>query len=451
MTKSKNLWNHLLSTLWFVPGLLVFAGVLLSFFFIGIDFYIADRFGYHPKLFDIQPAGARDLLAVIASSTITVAVTAFSITIVALTLASTQFSPRILRNFMRDMGNQIVLGILVGIFAYCIIILRTIRDAAGENDSGYVPSVSVLFGIILGLITIASLIYFIHHVATSIQATRIISVIAEETVYEIEKNFSTEKDTSKIDDQTAQQLAGSNYLELKADKTGYTQNADAHKLIKLAVKYDLILSMQKKFGQFVIKDTPIFRIFPNRRDFVLSENIVNQINANYEIDDYRTVEGDAAFGLRQIVDIALKALSPAVNDTTTGVICVDYLTAILVCLAKYSSCSSNFFEAGKLRLIIHQQMFEDFFDLAYDQIRQNAGGNVTIIIKQLNSFDILSETNLSLASETERRMRHNLMETEAKLLFELARDSIKTEADLQIISKEYQRISKLLEERKAEL
>lgn len=447
MTNTKNYWNHLLSTLWFVPSLLVISGTLLAFLFVGIDLSIGEQMGYFPRLFGIQPSGASDLLSVVASSTITIAVTAFSITIVALTLASTQFSPRILRNFMRDMSNQVVLGIFVGIFAYCIIVLRTIQDGGEDHANSFVPSVSVFFGIILGFVAIGSLIYFIHHVATSIQATSIVSTIAKETIREIKENFPHADDLSAFDEQTANVLTGENYLTINADETGYLQNVDAQELVKLAEKNDLIVKLNRRIGQFIIEGMPIFAVYPKRENFDLNEKLVRDFRQYFEIDDYRTIEGDAAFGLRQIVDIALKALSPAVNDTTTGVICVDYLSAILVSLAKRPSCPALHFENGKLRVIIVQQNFEDFFDLAFNQIRQNAGGNVAVIMRQLSSLDILSKIIADCPHETERRERHDLLETQAKLLYELAEKTVPADVDLQTIKRFYERVRESLAER----
>ncbi len=451
MTTGKNFWNHIISTLWFVPTLIVVGSILLAFLLIGVDYTIGEKLGYFPRLFGIQPSGASDMLSVIASSTITVAATAFSITIVALTLASTQFSPRILRTFMRDMGNQVVLGVLAGIFAYSIVVLRTIQDGGDNPANSFVPSVAVFFGVILGFVAIGCLIYFIHHVATSIQATSIIALIAKETIREIKSNFPSGDDTGQIDEQAARLFTSDNFFEINAVKTGYVQNADAQKFLKLAAKHDLYVKMQRRIGQFIIEGLPILRLYTDRTDFVLTEKLAAEFRSDYEIDDFRTVEGDVAFGLRQIVDIALKALSPAVNDTTTGIICVDYLSAIMVCLAKRPSCPSFLYEKGKMRLILEQQRFEDFFDLAFNQIRQNAGGNVAVILRQLNSINILSKTNLDLPTEDERRQRHKLFQTQARLLFELAKRTIEADVDLQTVEEYFKRVEYSLFERKSEI
>lgn len=447
MTKTKNFWNHLISTLWFVPTLLVGCGVLLGILLVGIDYFIGSQMGYFPRLFGVQASGARDMLAVVATSAITVAGTAFSITIVALTLASTQFSPRILRNFMRDTGNQVVLGALVAVFAYCIVVLRTIRDGGNESSADFVPSVAIVFGALLGLVVIGCLIYFIHHVAISIQATTIVSLIAKETIREIKTTFPVTDGSPNIDEQLARRLTDTDYLTITTDKTGYVQNADVQELFGLAQENDLILRMQRRIGQFTIEGLPVLEIFANQPNFVLTEELSATLRETYQISSFRTVAGDVAFGLRQIVDIALKALSPAINDTTTAITCIDYLTAIMVCLAKRPSCPSYFFADGKLCLIVEQQKFEDFFDLSFNQIRQNAGGNVAVILRQLNSVNILSKINVNLSDEKERRERHDLIQTQSRLLFELAESSIKADADLQTVMRYYYRVEKSLMER----
>lgn len=444
MTKTRNLLNRLISTLWFVPGLFVAGGVLLGILLTGFDFFFHSPFRDVSILFGVQPSGARDILAVIAGSTITVAGTVFSITIVALTLASTQFSPRVLRNFMRDSGNQAVLGMLVGIFAYCIVVLRTIREGSQVPEENFVPSTAVFVAVLLALVGIGFLIYFIHHVATSIQATKIISTIADETIKEIRKNFPTELEKAVVDKTAAAVLSNTKAITVTSNKTGYVQNADLDDLVALAVKHDLLLRLQRRTGQFTIEGLPLIEVFPLNADGPPDPEICTAIRNAYTVNIFRTVGGDVAFGLRQIVDIALKALSPSVNDTTTAVTCVDYLTAIMVCLARRPSCSSLLYAEGKLRVMLEQQHFEDFFDLAFNQIRQNASGNVAVIFRQLNSLNILSRINGELPFKEEKQERLELVMNQARLLVELARKTIKADSDREIIERIYLRVKKSL-------
>ncbi|MCD9188556.1 MAG: DUF2254 domain-containing protein [Pyrinomonadaceae bacterium] len=444
MTKNLNYWKRLTATLWFLPALLAFCGVLLGLVLVAVDRNIGLKFGNLPFFFGVEPSGASNVLAIIAGSTITVAGTVYSITIVALTLASTQFSPRILRNFMRDTGNQFVLGVLVGIFAYCIVVLRTIRSG-GDETTDFVPSIAVVFGVLLGLSGVGALIYFIHHVATSIQATSIISTIAAETVSEIEENYEFEYDRIQFDKEILSAMPLKKWIKIPSDETGYIQNADTDALFEIAKRLDLVVQMRRRVGEFTIKGLPLLQIASKRENFAPDENLIREFNAAYDIGNFRTVEGDVAFGLRQIVDIALKALSPAINDTTTSLSCIDYLTAILVCLAKRPSCPPLFFCEGELRLVINQQRFEDYFDLAYNQIRQNGSGNVAVILRLLNSMEVLGKANQSFNIPEERAERHELLETQTRLLIGLAERTIGADADLKTIQRHYNHVKETLE------
>ncbi|HET9529933.1 MAG TPA: DUF2254 family protein, partial [Blastocatellia bacterium] len=155
-----------------MPSLMLLGAVLLALIFIEIDSALSQSsLARYPRLFGVNAEGARSILSSVASSMITVAGVIFSITIVALSLASSQYTSRVLRNFMKNRGNQIALGVFVSIFVYCLVVLRTIRG----GEESFVPSLSVLFAIVLGLVGIGFLIYFIHHVATMIQASEMIS------------------------------------------------------------------------------------------------------------------------------------------------------------------------------------------------------------------------------------------------------------------------------------
>lgn len=444
MTKTQNYWKRLTATLWFIPAMLAVCGGLLGLLMVAVDYY-AGSLGFSPTFLDVQPSGARDMLAVVAGSMITVAGTVFSITIVALTLASTQFSPRILRNFMRDRGNQVVLGAFVGIFAYCIVVLRTIRDSGAEQGASFVPSIAVALGVVFGLSGIGFLIYFIHHVATSIQATSIISTIASETVREIEENYALRYDAKQSDAQIRGEFSVKKWLKIPSAETGYIQNADTDALFELAKAHDLIVQMRRRVGEFTIHGLPLLQISPRNENFAPDENLIDKFNAAYDIGNFRTVQGDVAFGLRQIVDISLKALSPAINDTTSALSCIDYLNAILVCLAKRPSRPPLYFCDGELRLVVNQQRFEDYFDLAFNQIRQNAGGNVAVILRLLNAMEVLGKANQNFKDEDERTERHELLETQARLLFDLAQRTIGADSDLQAVERHYNHVKETLE------
>jgi len=186
----------------------------------------------------------------------------------------------------------------------------------------------------------------------------------------------------------------------------------------------------------------LFQISPKNEKFVRDEKLIAEFNEAYYIGDFRTVEGDVAFGLRQIVDTAFKTLSPAINDTTTAISCIDYLTAILISPAARPPL---YFHENKLRLVTNQQRFEDYFDQSFNQIRQNADGNVAIILRLLNAMEVLGKANQNFAVEEERGERHELLETQTRLLYGLAERTIEADADLQTVTRHHNHVKETLE------
>lgn len=381
--KLRQLWQHVRSSLWFVPGLSVLVAVGLAVTLIEADGRMEGQLLERwPRLFGSGAAGARGLLATVASSMITVVGVVFSITIVALSLASSQYTSRVLRNFMRDRSNQAVLGVFVSIFAYCLVVLRTIR---GGDEGAFVPALAVLFGLVLAFVGIAVLIYFIHHIATSIQAAHILAAAAEETLRAVDHLFPDGVGDEDDDAQPGPPGLGQVWHAVPSIATGYLQNIDTAGLLAFASKHQTVVRMERGIGQFVIQGTALVSVLRTP----VTEDSKREIGSLYAIGRQRTVEQDAAFGVRQIVDIALKALSPGVNDTTTAVMCIDYLTAILVRLTARRIESRYRSKDGELRLLTCGPTYAGMVGESFDQIRQNAGGNVAILEGLLGSAELL--------------------------------------------------------------
>ncbi|MFH0998492.1 MAG: DUF2254 domain-containing protein [Pseudomonadota bacterium] len=395
LTKLHHWWQEKRSSFWFVPAVMVLDAVVLATVLItvdaAVDLHVVERW---PLVFGAGAAGARGLLMAVAGSMITVAGVVFSITLVALSLTSSQYTSRVIRNFMRDRVNQVVLGVFVGIFAYCLVVLRTIR---GGDEGTFVPTLAVLGGLILAFVGIAFLIYFIHHISMSIQASSIIARAAQETIAAVDQLFPEEVGEDEDgDDNLRASLANQPWFAVTVRKTGYIENIDINVLLEVARKLGTILQMECGIGEFVIEGAPLVSVInPDGLD----EETVVELNAAYVISRQRTVETDAAFGIRQIVDIAMKALSPGINDTTTAVMCVDYLAAILVRLASRRIATSHRFDQGELRVLARGPRFESLLSEAFDQIRQNAIGNVAVISRMLSAL----QTIASLTADPSRR------------------------------------------------
>jgi uncharacterized membrane protein len=393
MTKLRHWWQTIRSSFWFVPAAIVLGAVGLATALItvesSIDLNVVERW---PLFFGAGAAGARGLLTTVAGSMITVAGVVFSITLVALSMTSSQYTSRVIRNFMRDRVNQTVLGVFVGIFAYCLVVLRTIH---GGDEGSFVPSLAVLAGLILAFVGIAFLIYFIHHISVSIQASSIIATTAQETIAAVDHLFPEglgEDGDEAADGNLPTFLAHQPWSAVPARKTGYLESINADALLALARERGTILRMERGIGEFVVEGTPLVSMTgPGGLD----DETTAKLNAAYVISRQRTVETNAAFGIRQIVDIALKALSPGINDTTTAVMCVDYLAAILVRLADRRIASSGCPDQGELRVIARGPSFESLLGEAFDQIRQNAAGNVAIMLRMLGALQTIASLTAS--------------------------------------------------------
>lgn len=420
MNKLKFLWSNLRASFWFLPSLIVAGSAVLAVGLIDVDStegrgWMADW----PRLFGAGAAGARGMLATIAGSMMTVVGVTFSMTLVTLSLASSQYTSRILRNFMSDRITQVVLGIFAGIFTYCLIVLRTIR---GGDEGEFVPSLAVAVSVLLAIGGIGTLIFFIHHIASSIQASSIIARVAKETMLAVDRLFPGKLGRAPEDDAadlSLLPLRGRNWQAVLARRNGYLQGVDDEALLQLARKHKSIVRMERGIGEFVVQNTPLASLALTHPP---DEEIIADLQAAYSIDRYRTVHQDCAFGIRQLVDVALRALSPGINDTTTAVMCVDYLTAILARLASQEIPSAHRYEDGELRVISIGQTFASLVAESFDQIRGSAGGNVAILVRMLEALQ-------TIASLTDSPSRRRVLREHVEGIAELAERTIESPPD----------------------
>ena len=397
MNRFRQLWSNLRSSFWFVPSLIVVFSIGLAIALIEADSAGSDRWAAQwPLLFGAGAEGSRGMMSTIASSMISVVGVTFSMILVVLVLASSQYTSRILRNFMRSRVSQVVLGIFAGIFTYCLIVLRTIR---GGDEGAFVPNLAVFFGFVLALGGVASLMFFIHHIASSIQASNIIASVSQDTIAAIDRLFPEKLGQGPgegDDDQTLRPPAERNWRTVPAKASGYIQSVNNAALLSLARDRKTIVWMEHGIGEFVVQNTALVSL---DLEDPPDQETIDALQATFSISRHRTVEQDAAFGIRQIVDVALKALSPGVNDVTTAVTCVDYLTAILARIAPRQIPSSHRYEEGELRVIAKGPSFKGLLAESFDQIRNNAKGNVAVISRMLDA----SQTLASFTASPHRR------------------------------------------------
>jgi uncharacterized membrane protein len=393
MNKLTQFWDNLRSGFWFLPFLIVLSSIVYAVVLIQIDYAGGNRWlAQWPRVFGVGAEGARDMLSTLASSMMSIMGITFSMTLLALALASSQYTSRILRNFMRSRVTQVTLGTFAGIFVYCLIVMHTIRT----GDAPFMPSLAVFFAFILAFGGIAVLIFFIHHIASSIQASTIIASVAHETNVSIDKLLPEKQDHEPDEDEGQNPIIDSlderTWYPVPSVVSGYIESVNNDALLHLAEDIRTIVRTEHGIGAFVVQDTALVSL---ALTYPPDQSTVDALNAAYSIGRHRSVEQDPAFGIRQIVDMAIKALSPGVNDTSTAVMCVDYLTSIMSRLAGRKFPLSHRYEGEALRVVAIVPSFEGLLAEAFDQIRGSAETNVAMLARMLSAFNTIGSMTIS--------------------------------------------------------
>jgi uncharacterized membrane protein len=360
---------------WLIPAVALAAAVLLAIGLVEADGLVdADLAQRWPRLFGAGAEGARGTLSAIASSMITVAGVVFSVTIVALSLAANAYSPRVLRTFMHDRTTQAAFGVFVGIFAYCLVVLRTIR-AADDDGAAFVPSLAVFGALVLALVGVWVLVYFIHHVAVTIQVSTILQRIADETRQSIATLFPEALGEGE-DDDAVLPAPEREWRALPARRSGYIVSVDAGGLLAFARSRGAVLRMELGVGEFAVESQPLASLAGGAQKDAADAEALDRL---YTFGAERNVYQDAAFGLQQIVDVGARALSPGVNDPSTAAMCADHLGALLACLARRRMPQRLRREDGEVRVIARAPSFEHLAALALEPLRRHARGDPQVL------------------------------------------------------------------------
>lgn len=375
------------SSYWFLPSLLALAGLALSAGTLALD-QGGGRAAWLSWFGGIEHAdGARALLSTVAGSLITVAGVVFSVTIVAMSLASQQFGPRLVGNFMRDRGNQLVLGVFVATFVYCLMVLRAVRSADPVSGvAAFVPHVSLATAVLLTLVSLGLLLYFIHHTAESIQVSYVLARVSQTLTAQIlafpEREAANEfgspvnvhdiashelepehvGENSGGDEESGAenepkagdggagegtpQGAGASHrnealdslpddferraVTVRAKRGGYVQSIDASGLLALAAEQVAVLRLHHPPGSLVMLDGPFADVYPPEA----VEAVTGRIEAHYVLGAVRTPKQDPYFLFDQILEVAVRALSPGVNDPFTATACIDRIAESLNLLSR---------------------------------------------------------------------------------------------------------------------
>lgn len=333
-----------------------------------------------------DPQVAQVILAGIAASIMTVVSIVFAILLMTLTLASMQFSPRIIVSFAKDRVTQRTLGIFLGTFCYCMAAL----PAAHAMPTPFEPVVTVCGAMLLAIACVGWLLFFIHHISHAISVNFIVDRIAAETEVMINDTMPTPR---RLDRPERHDPAESIVWDsvILSDQSGYIRFVDAGRILALAKTYRVKIKVIRRVGHFVPAGIPFLKVSGGDR---LPSGADAEFRSAFDFGPSRTLQQDVEFGVLQIVDIALKAISPAVNDPSTAINCIDQLSRILIRFAAREDPESSFYDLpGVLRLSISWISFAGLLDSAFEQIRHYATGDLAVCLRLMRALgDIASAT-----------------------------------------------------------
>ena len=332
-----------------------------------------------------DPGVAQVILSNIATSTMTVVSIVFAILLMTLTLASMQFSPRIIVSFARDRVTQWTLGIFLGTFLYCMAAL----PAAHTLPHPFAPVVTVIGAIALAIVCVGLLLFFIHHITQAISVNHIVDRIASETEVMIDEVMPLPR--RQIHVETSDSVEPRTWeTPLLNDVSGYIRFVDLKQLLSLATSHRVKVHIVRRVGQFVPAGTPLMMVHKAER---LSHAAAAALRGTFDFGPSRTLQQDVEFGVLQIVDIALKAISPAVNDPTTAVGCVDQLSRILIRVASRDMPEPLLYDLqGVARVSIPWIDFERLLDSAFEQIRMYSKSDIAVSLRLLRALGDIAIT-----------------------------------------------------------
>lgn len=362
--------------LWVFPAVSCVAALLLAGWVSNLGYTTTPSLG--GLLTTGGAVGARDTVKIIASASLASTTLVFSITVVALQIASAQYSPRLPREFLRDRSTQVVMGVFIFTFAYSISVLRSI-----SAQDEFVPQFAVTLAFLFSLASLAAFVYFIHHIVHAIRVEQIMKDVQTKTVGALEGNHPRREQS---DASPSKPEIPDRAVPILVRRSGVIQRFDAAALVGFAERRDIVVRFVRVLGEQVVGETPLAWAWStdDTTQPPDPEEARPRILEVVQLGGERTLQADVAFGVTQLVDIALRAVSPAVNDPTTACNAIEYLANVMVRLCHHRMGDLLFHDAaGVLRVTIPQRTFHLYLDLACSPIRRVAAHDPAVVTSLL--------------------------------------------------------------------
>ncbi|WP_337062390.1 DUF2254 domain-containing protein [Kineococcus sp. G2] len=393
-----NRWEDARSRLWFLPGVIVLFEALLAEVLVWVDSTYGDTTGAAGSwLFSGSADAARTLLSAIAGSLLTVVSIAFSLTMIALQQASSQFSPRILRGFTSSLTNQLVIGAYTGTFVYALLVLRTVRS--GDQSTVFVPGLAVTTAVLLALTCMGLLVFFIHQVSLALQVSVVISRLRDDLLEQLSDGHPGEvgRPAPAADERPERaaalrrEVAGRPHTLVRAQHGGFVRGIDADRLLSTGERAHAddptVVHLRARVGSFVARGSVLAAVAPPPEP-----KIVDDVRRSVLLADERTPAHDPLFVVQQLVDVGLRALSPSTNDPTTAEHVLLHLGDALGTVADRDlEPPVRTTRDGRLLLLVERPGWADHVDAAFSQLRRAGASHVSVTLRLLEVIASLGE------------------------------------------------------------
>lgn len=360
-----------LNGFWLVPGLIACTFAVLALILVRLDRSLGSKVDF---TFDGDAGAARAVLQTVAGSLITVTGLTFSLTVVVLVLVSGQFTPRSVPTFLADRGNQATAGIFIGVFIYCLLVLRTVRDADANGVGGFVPRLSVTVAVAVAILAIGILLYFIHHLGNSIQASSIVGRIGVDTLARVERLPSEPfADASPTGEPGV----------VRSTQPGYVRHLARADIAKRVADCEQV-RLLPLVGEFVTETDILAEVWPP----CATEDAAGPIRRGVVLGKERDLQQDVLYGIRQLAEIAMKGLSPGVNDPSTAESAIGYMRAVLEKLAQRPLPPG----VREANVVASLHTFEDYVQGAFEQVGRYASADPHVVVTLLDAIARIAVT-----------------------------------------------------------
>ena len=402
-TRLINIWDDARSSFWFVPGLMMVAAIVAAIGLIHFDATVGLSLLDKYSILNLSPPAARSILSAIVGAIVTSTGVVFSMTIVTLSLASSQFGSRLIRTYRNRRSTHFALGIFVATSLFCILVLTSIRETESYS---FVPITAVGVGILLTIVCLTTLVFYIHDISNAIQAPNVIQSSANDLNKAIDRIFPSQigeglDETASKANQQSIELEEPDLL-IDSEQVGYIHSIENETIMDLARKHEIVIGLKVQPGDFVYETCQIAEVFAgvstlSELDDEALEDLKDDVRNCLIVGFDRTPKQDIRYAFNELVEIAVRALSPGINDPYTAITCIDRVQAALARVKQRETPSSHRMDedSKELRVIVAPVTLEDCIDESLGMIAGYVDGNPKVKARLKQAFDDLGHPGIA--------------------------------------------------------